>query len=470
MNKISFRNRISLYFITSTALLVFLVFAVLYFIVRAGVYNDLENDLLTEVADLRTEIMVDRNGFTVIPEEWKEKEHITLDINPIFIQFVNRRGELFDKSPNLKNASLHFNGPSNKILFTDSYLDTIPVRQQQVPVLYDNAIVGYMVVATPLAEANGLLQNLRSAMLVSYPLILVILYLVARLIAGRSIRPVTSITETAEKISRDNLNIRIGLPEHKDELYVLSRTINNLLDRIENAVAREKQFTSDASHELRTPLAVIKGTLEVLVRKPRSSEEYLEKIAFCISEVNRINTLVDQLLLLARFESQKQAIKSENLSINALLLDILARQAHAAQSRRLRFVHSLEKDEFYVASDAYLLSMILENLISNAIKYSRDNGTVEIAILAERENTQIAISDNGMGIASEDISKIFGSFYRSRPNENPDIKGNGLGLSIVSRLCTLLDIEVDISSIENEGTTLVLQLKSCPKAIPGYHV
>ncbi len=459
MNKISFRNRISLYFITSTALLIFLVFAVLYFVVRAGVYSDLDNDLRTEVADLRTEITVDSTGFNVIPEEWKEKEHITLDINPIYIQFVTNRGELFDKSPNLKGASLHFNGPADEILFTDSFLDTIAVRQEQVPVLYNDGIVGYMIVATSLEEANGLLRNLRSAMLISYPLILMALYLIARLIAGRSIKPVTAITATAEKISKDNLNMRIGLPGHKDELYVLSQTINNLLDRIENAVEREKQFTSDASHELRTPLAVIKGTLEVLVRKPRKREEYLEKIAFCIAEVDRINTLVDQMLLLARFESQKKALKSDTASINALLMDVLARQAQSAQAKSLRIVHSLNKVDYYVIIDAYLLSIIFENLISNAIKYSRDNGSVEIAIIENPDNIRITISDEGIGIANGDLSKIFGSFYRSKPNENPGIKGTGLGLSIVKRLCTLLDIEISISSSEGKGTELVLIIK-----------
>ncbi len=116
-------------------------------------------------------------------------------------------------------------------------------------------------------------------------------------------------------------------------MHVLSLTINNLLDRIESAIEREKQFTSDASHELRTPLAIIKGTLEVLIRKPRDQKEYEEKILFCVSEVDRLNKLVDELLLLARFENQKQSLFIENTSLSVIILDVLARFAAKIQQK-----------------------------------------------------------------------------------------------------------------------------------------
>jgi len=155
-----------------------------------------------------------------------------------------------------------------------------------------------------LQDATMVLHNLLKTMVILYPLILLLLFIIARIIAGKSIKPISAIIKTSNIITKDNLKSRIQLPQNQDELYILSQTINSLLDRIENTIEREKQFTSDASHELRTPLTVIKGTLEVLIRKPRQHEEYIEKINFCISEVNRLNHLVDQLLLLARFENQ----------------------------------------------------------------------------------------------------------------------------------------------------------------------
>lgn len=457
MYRMSYRNRIASYYIVSTALFIFLVFSIIFLIVKVGVYRDLEHDIDAELADLSTEINITDEGFSVIDEELKEKEHNTLSINPIFIQFTNADGQLLDKSPNLRQSALQFGVKSVKKEFTNNFLDGAAVRQAQAPVYHQKKIVGYMLVAVPLIDANRVLDSLSRTLFIAYPLILLALFFIARIIAGRSIRPVASIIGTANIISRDNLNMRIELPVNRDELYILSKTINDLLNRIENAIEREKQFTSDASHELRTPLAVIKGTLEVLVRKQRDGKEYEEKINYCIQEVDRINTLVDQLLLLARFESQKQAINVKSTYLNAVLLDAISRQSATIQAKGIQISSNLKK-EYYANTDEYLLSIIIENLIANAVKYSHPQGTIEIGIESHQESLQIFIADNGIGISAADMIKVFGPFYRSKPNEHPEIKGTGLGLSIVKRLCTLLDIQIDISSKENEGTTVKLTL------------
>jgi len=284
------------------------------------------------------------------------------------------------------------------------------------------------------------------------------LFLIARFIAGRSIKPIKIITQTSSQITKDNLKERIVLPQNKDELYVLSKTINDLLDRIENAVEREKQFTSDASHELRTPLTVLKGTLEVLIRKPRTQSEYEEKISYGISEVNRLNNLVDQLLLLARFENQIQSLKTEKVYLNALLLDILTRYSLKANEKKISINHQFF-EEYYVQSDSYLVSIILSNIISNAIKYSNENGAISITLSQNETTTICTISDNGIGISKEDLGKIANPFYRSNPTNHPEIKGSGLGLSIVKRLAELLNIQFKIQSEINKGTSVILSFK-----------
>jgi signal transduction histidine kinase len=227
------------------------------------------------------------------------------------------------------------------------------------------------------------------------------------------------------------------------------------LDRIETAVEREKQFTSDASHELRTPLTVIKGTLEVLIRKPRNHQEYEEKINFCVTEVNRLNHLVDQLLLLARFENQNQSLKIEKVHLNALILDTLSRYSNTIQSKNILVSTEFPK-EYYVSSDSYLLSIIINNLVANALKYSNEKATLTIIITDTNNIIECHIIDSGIGIPSADLSKIFNQFYRSKSNEHPEIKGTGLGLSIVRRLCTLLNVEIAISSEEHIGTKVIL--------------
>ena len=456
MQQLSFKNRIASNYLISTALLIFVVFFVIYYIVRFSVYIKVNNDIKIEVAKHIKEIEVKENCVLLIREkQWKKIQFNKVDISPAFIQFVDELGALVDKSPNLKQKKLNYYPEAiNNVLF-DAKLEKTSVRQIQVPLYQNTKIIGFMIIAMSLEDSAMVLNNLFVILVVAYPLILLVLFLIARLIAGRSIKPISAIIQTSNIITKDNLKSRIPLPINKDELHLLSKTINNLLDRVENAIEREKQFTSDASHELRTPLAVIKGTMEVLVRKPRNQEEYKEKIDFCINEVNRLNNLVDELLLLARFEDQKQSLKLERVSLNAAFLDIISRNATMISEKKLKCEALFSKD-FYVQTDSYLFSIVVNNILTNAIKYSKNNSKIHFGIQEIDHKILCTVADNGIGIASEDLEKIFDQFYRSKSNQHPEIKGTGLGLSIVKRLCVLLQIDLQIESKENVGTKVIL--------------
>jgi len=452
----SFKDRIALLYIISTGLLISVVFVVVYQIIDHSVNTHINEDIRDEVQKHLSEIEFDPNETYLIQvDAWREREHNTVTVNPVFVQFFDVNNQLIDKSPNLKGLQLKMYAATLDNKFIDTYLNKQPIRQIQVPLLNNNKLIGYLFIAMSLDDATMILKNLRDTLVISFPLILLLLFLIARLIAGRSIKPVSLITETSRRITKDNLKERIVLPQNKDELYVLSKTINELLDRIENAVEREKQFTSDASHELRTPLTVLKGTLEVLIRKPRTQAEYEDKINYGISEVNRLNNLVDQLLLLARFENQMQSLKTEKVYLNALILDILTRYSLKMNAKKIAVTHQFSED-FYVESDNYLVSIIISNIISNAIKYSTENGTIAITLSHNDSRTTCRISDTGIGIPKEDLDKILNPFYRSNPTQHPDIKGSGLGLSIVKRLTELLGIQFEIQSKKGKGTLVIL--------------
>ena len=456
MFSFSFKDRIALHYIISTGLLISVAFFVIYQIIDHSVNTHINEDILDEVSKHLQEIEIDPNDTYLIQvDQWRAREHNTVIVNPVFVQFFDINNKLIDKSPNLKGMQLKMYPANLNNKFIDTYLNKKPIRQIQVPLLDDNKVIGFLFIAMSLDDATMILENLQDTLLIFFPIILLVLFLIARFIAGRSIKPVTLITGTSSRITKDNLKERIPLPQNKDELYVLSKTINDLLERIENAVEREKQFTSDASHELRTPLTVLKGTLEVLIRKPRTQSEYEDKIKYGISEVNRLNNLVDQLLLLARFENQIQSLKSEKIYLNALILDILTRYSLNMNAKKISVQHPFLK-EYYVESDNYLVSIIISNIISNAIKYSNENGEISIT-LSQIENTTICtISDNGIGIPKEDLDKILNPFFRSNPTQHPEIKGSGLGLSIVSRLSGLLNIHLEIQSEISIGTTVIL--------------
>ena len=458
MLSFSFKNRIAFNYIVSGSVLIAIVFLFIYNIVKYSVNKNVNEEIQEELYKHLDDVSTDSNDTYLIQvDQWRAREHNSISVNPVFVEFYDNNKLLIDKSPNLKSSNLKL-FPNSNNEFIDTKLNNIPVRQIQTAIINKGEVVGYLVVAMSLEDFEIVLI-LKNILLITFPLILILLFLIARFFAGRSIKPVGTIIETSSQITKDNLQTRIPLPQNKDELYVLSENINNLLSRIENAIDREKQFTSDASHELRTPLAVIKGTMEVLIRKPRNQQEYEEKIQFCISEVDRLNHMVDQLLLLARFENQKQNVKQETIYLNALVLDNLTRFSEKSENKKLKIKTEFTED-YYLISDNYLVSIIISNLISNAIKYSNPNGEIAIELGKTNDEVTFSITDYGVGIAKNDLDKIFNSFYRSDVSNHPEIKGTGLGLSIVKRLCDLLRIKISVESRINEKTKFILQFSS----------
>ncbi len=481
MNKIStfsFRNRIAINYIITTGLLVFVAFFLIFHTVEFIVYKHIDKDINEESKRLFNEIVKveadnddddenEESESEKIKEkvilfkndfDWKVNEHNSLKINSIFVQFVDKNGNFIDKSPSLKRTFLPFfsNSENNKI--SNQKLGLKDIRIKQTPIYRNGKISAYMLVAISLRDTTYLLENLIYSLIIIYLVALIVLFFLARFIAGRSIEPINSIINTSNGITKDNLKGRITLPQNKDELYVLSQTINKLLDRIESTIEREKQFTSDASHELRTPLAVIKGTLEVLIRKPRKPEEYCQKIDYCVSEVDRINNLVDQLLLLARFENQKQSVNLEYVNLNDKILETLSFYKKEIKTKNITIVNN-NKINYLIQTDNYFITIILNNIISNALKYSFDNGKITFEMEKLRNKTILRIIDTGMGIRKDEVVKVFDSFYRTTSTANhPEIKGAGLGLSIVKRLSDILNITIGIDSEENIGTIIILNI------------
>ena len=465
MAQLSFKNRIALNYIITTGLLIVVVFSVIYSIVKHTVYHHIDEKILVEINNHQEEIKeVDGKVILIDEEEWNEREHNTVDVNPVFVEFLDVNKKIIEKAPNLKTQTLKFNDSVEDFELFDTKMGDHAIRQIQVPLHLKNKKIGYVIVAMSLADSKMVLNNLFDIMSLSFLGILLLLFFIARFFAGRSIKPINAIINTSKIITKDNLKTRIPLPRTRDELYTLSKTINNLLNRIEDAIEREKQFTSDASHELRTPLTVIKGTLEVLIRKPRDNKEYEEKINYCIKEVDHLNMLVDQLLLMARFENQKKNIITESVYLNAVILDVLKLNSEKIKTRNIAIKFDAQED-YYIQSDNFLVITILRNIISNAIKYTNKEGEVNILLSKESEKIICKISDNGIGIEKHDLEAIFNPFFRSNSTDHPEIKGTGLGLSIVKRITELLHIKFKIDSQIGVGTTVVLSFNDNMKSL-----
>jgi signal transduction histidine kinase len=465
MIQLSFKNRIALNYIITTGLLIVVVFSVIYSIVKHTVYNHIDEKIKVEIQNHQEEIKeVDGKVILIDEEEWNEREHNTVDVNPVFVEFLDVNKNITEKAPNLKTQTLKFNDSVEDFELFDTKMGDHDIRQIQVPLHIRNKKIGYVIVAMSLSDSKMVLNNLFDIMSLSFLGILLLLFFIARFFAGRSIKPINAIINTSKIITKDNLKTRIALPKTRDELYTLSKTINNLLNRIEDAIEREKQFTSDASHELRTPLTVIKGTLEVLIRKPRDNKEYEDKINYCIKEVDHLNMLVDQLLLMARFENQSKNINTESVYLNSLILDVLTLNSEKISSQKIKIKFDAQED-YYIQSDNFLVITILRNIISNAVKYTNKDGEVTILLSKQNEKIVCKISDNGIGIEKYDLEAVFNPFFRSNSTDHPEIKGTGLGLSIVKRITELLHIKFKIDSQIGVGTTVVLSFDDNMKTL-----
>ncbi|MDP2234805.1 MAG: ATP-binding protein [Bacteroidales bacterium] len=455
----SYRNRIAKNYIAATATLFALVFILIYIVVHVAVYSHLDN-LLKQVAEKHAnEVLVDGGKITFInKDEWEEREHREVEVNPVFIEVHGLDGKLMDRSPNLKADELEFdlnfkdNEPFNTIL------NKKPIRQIKVAIKRNGQTFGYISVAVPVEGYFLVLNTLRNILLVSFTFSMLLLFLVARYLAGKSIQPVQSIIESSQLIQHDNLNERIPVPVNRDELFHLASSINDLLTRIESSLMREKQFTANAAHQLKTPLAVMKGTFEVLLRKPRENDVYIAKINEGIIEIDRMSKMVDQLLLLARVDSKQHQTQSIELSLVELIDNVVQRISKAIMAKDISVIFEPESD-FQVVSDPFLLDLIIENLITNALKYSQNGQQIEIILKQNELETFISIKDKGIGIRSEELQKIFNPFYRADAIDHPNIKGHGLGLSIVQRACRLALIDVDIESKVGIGTIITLTIK-----------
>lgn len=454
---LSFRNRIAIFYLIATAIVLTVVFGILYLSVRGTVYQNIDKDLAFEARKHAAEISaIGDSIYFTNKAELEEHEHREVQVNPVFIQIINRDGRPMDKSPNLKSDLLIFREIEEYGSHFNTFLNERAIRQVQIPVEKKGKLKGYILAAMSMESSLMVIRNLRNVLLLSYPLSLLALFFVSRYMAGQSIAPVKHITETTRKITKNQFHERVQLPAHKDELYDLSTSINELLQRIEQAIDRERQFTSDASHELRTPLASLRGTLEVLIRKPREQQEYEEKVRYSLSEIDRMSQIIEQLLLLARLDTDNQPKKNQYLPLEELSSNILSHHQRLITQKNLHVIFDNHSPENYAVPE-YYSSLILENLIGNAAKYSPDSGTIHILVQKDGEDLTYSVQDEGIGIREEDIQQIFSPFFRSEALAHKHIGGNGLGLSIAKKAADAIGAELSVSSRPGKGSTFSIR-------------
>lgn len=453
---LKFKNRIALFNTLAVAITTALVFWVIYIVVSKTAYAHLDNDILVEKEEVFTNLGW-RGDSIIINKmpEWDEAEHSKVEVNPTFLQIVDNNRKVIFHSTNLLKDQFLFNPDNTQETFYSSDISGQKIRLGQFPIKNEkNKIIGQLTIAISQQESYTILNNLILLLLFSYPLMLIIQFIASSLAASKAIEPVNQLIKTASGISDSNISTRLPIPDRKDELHQLTTTINELLSRIEASMVQQKQFTSDASHEIRTPLASIRGTLEVLIRKPRETGMYEQKITDIIKQVDRLDGLLDQLLQLARIESGAALIKKEIVVLSTIISIMQKKWQEAADIKKINFQIQVEND-IRVTGDKFYIELILDNLINNAIKYGKENGHVIITWNPVAQS--LNITDDGEGIAKENLPHIFNRFYRTDESRSSAVKGSGLGLSIAKKLADLHHITLSVDSTLGSGSTFTLQ-------------
>lgn len=290
--------------------------------------------------------------------------------------------------------------------------------------------------------------------------LVVVACLLAYWLSGRALRPVREMAATAREISEHDLQRRIdiALPA-TDELGELAGTFNEMLGRLEIGFDTLQRFTADAAHELRAPLALMRAQAEVVLRQPRTGDEYRRSHRALLDEVGRMSRTVDQLLLLARADAGELAVGNEPFDLPDLLEETVDRWRPAAAERWIRVGTSIPSDG-EVRGDRDLLRRVLDNLVDNAIRYTPDGGRIELDCGPTRDAWEIRVSDSGPGVPPDDRAHIFERFYRADKVRRRGEGHAGLGLALSATIARLHGGRVWLEERPSRlgGATFIVQL------------
>jgi two-component system, OmpR family, sensor kinase len=279
-------------------------------------------------------------------------------------------------------------------------------------------------------------------------------------LSKRAVRPIRTITGTARSISACNLSQRISVSETESELGELAGVLNAMFVRLEGAFDRQVRFTADASHELRTPLSIIYSNAELALGRDRSAQEYREAIETCFRASKRMKSLVESLLTLARADAGKLEIKREQVELDQAVEDCVEMVRPLAADRKVEI--KLDLQPAVCCGDAFRIAQVIMNLLTNAINYNREGGSVAVALKPDDGAAVLTVADTGVGIAEEDQKHLFERFYRVDKARSRELGGSGLGLAICRSIVEAHGGSIQFSSSLGKGTTFVVRLRTMP--------
>jgi heavy metal sensor kinase len=450
VNRLPIRLRLTLFFALAMAVVLLLAGWLVYARVSHNLSSALDQQLRSRAQDVsalvRREGALRSTGGTLV-------EH-----GESFAQLLSAKGTVLDattrhdRTPLLppRDFTRALRGPMFLNRSSTPELDE-PARLLAVPVERGSRRLVLVVGATRENRAETL-RSLRNAFLIGGPLALLLAALAGYGLAASALRPIEAMRRRAADISASSLDDRLPVPPSRDEVSRLGETLNEMLTRIGDGLARERRFVADASHELRTPLALIKTELELALRRSRSTEELEAAIRGAAEDTERLSRIADDLLLLARAEQGRVPLRSQPVDVADVFETVAGRFRSRAESER-RDLSVAAGDPLVVSADRSLLEQALANMVDNAFTH----GAGRISLRTEQRNgsTELHVLDEGKGFPADFLHHAFERFSRG---QKTTADGSGLGLAIVETIAEAHGWEARAANAPGGGTDVWLAL------------
>jgi len=484
----SIRFRIVLWYMGLLALTLLIFSALVYGTFEKMMYNDLD-DLLSSRAEgianaistywdiekmkdaesgksLTTPIESDTDKFLAMASNWIIEKSKDPNLMNIYAQILDVNGKKLLSSKNTPKIYELSKEDLDYVLEGKDSFDTlkgevqpgkpIAFRVYTKPV-YQDGKIKYLIQVT---SAQGLiyiaLSGLRILLFVLLPLTVIITGIAGAFLARLTLRPVDHMISTLKKITAENLKLKIHLPDTKDEIKRLADTFNDMIERLDKSFTSQHEFIQDISHELRTPLTILKGELEVTLKKLRSPEEYEAVLSSSLEEIGKMSRVIEDLLVLARFDNNQVALEIRRVDLEGVLNRVTNDMKILAQQKDIEMSLSRQED-LILDGDENQLRRLFVNIIDNAIKYTSKKG--KIIIMAQKDGSHISVivSDTGIGIPEDELPYIFDRFYQVARARRAN-HGFGLGLSIAKSIVESHRGSISVTSQPNQGATFTVSL------------
>ena len=456
---IPLRIRLTLWYTFSLALILLLFSAFVYYQVRSRLVDQVDTGLY--LAANQALIGVDESdnklAFQVADQDQNGMRHLNDDF---IILLLAPDGTIWDT---LSNEDRKPPFATQTAGFQTQVDEGEPWRVYRQAVNNDPQ-AGWIQVAQELDPLNSTLANLQTQMFWGLPLALLLAGIGGYFLASRALRPIHTITQTAQAITANDLGQRLHYQGPRDEVGRLAETFDTMLDRLQGAFVHERRFTGDAAHELRTPLAALKGQIGVTLSKSRSPAAYQETLHTMEGQVDRLIRLSSDLLFMTRLDQEQFQLQIEHIALTDFIGAVVDQIRPFAEPKMIQVSEEIPP-KIIVEGDMELLIRLFLNLLDNAVKYTPQNGRITIKALSLEKAVQIKISDTGPGIAPEHIPHIFERFYRiddhrTRGSNDNSPGGAGLGLAIAHEIARFHGGNLTMESTLGEGATFIVTLPS----------